>query len=230
MSQSISYDPRHVAQHESQQQQDEGDLTNATPAEKFLNIIIYLLAGTALIIGMVLVVFLITKLYDKLCGYWSPSYVLSPEELHERQHATSVTKQAGLAGILPDEKNRALRRFFTERSTKYVLSEEEKLKRRAAAATAAKRKAEEDEEQICATSEDVESQHRPPSPSADTTDPGTERTTNGACAGVDSEAKGECGLSPTPEEQHDDELENLCMMEHEEGTCPICLQEYCKCS
>ena len=216
------FDPRYVSQNQGQQQGGDGDDSDASV--KFKQIVIYFFAGTGMLIGIVLLVFLITKLYDKLCSYCTTNYALTPEELQERQNATSITKKAGLAGILPDEKNRTVRHFFTKRSFKYVVSEEQKQKRaEAAAAKEQQRKTkEEEEERGKAINVEKESPGGDSGATAQSSTPTTPKESKNQ-----TETEAGTGIASAQENENGDtELQDLCMMEHEEGTCPICLQEY----
>mmetsp|Transcript_23959 Transcript_23959/g.42055 ORF Transcript_23959/g.42055 Transcript_23959/m.42055 type:complete len:261 (+) Transcript_23959:135-917(+) len=85
------------------------------------NIFITLLAGIAVIIGVVVLVYLMSIVFDKYCCCLqrTENYTLTPEELEERQRASNLTRRAGLAGILSDERSRIFRHFFTQRTLTY---------------------------------------------------------------------------------------------------------------
>jgi hypothetical protein len=80
---------------------------------------IYLSTGLAVIIAVVVTVYILTICFDK-CTKSSTNYTLTPEELVERQHASNLTKRAGLAGILPEERSVIFRTFFNQHTLTYT--------------------------------------------------------------------------------------------------------------
>ena len=150
-------------------------------------VLITIATGIAVVLGLVILVYLLTIVFDKYCCFFCRSeiYVLTPEELVERQHASDLTRRSGLAGILPEERVRVYRHFFSKRALVYA--------------------------------------------------PGGETTENDV---GDIEAQGSSSEKDVadadhhrdtplqPQQSEDRELEDLCMMEHNEEQCPICLSEY----
>ncbi|CAJ1958846.1 unnamed protein product [Cylindrotheca closterium] len=75
----------------------------------------FFFSGLAVVIALVVVVYVVAWIYDRASG--SVEALLTPTELEERRIASTLVKEAGLAGLLPDEKNRVMRHFFQESST-----------------------------------------------------------------------------------------------------------------
>jgi hypothetical protein len=145
------------------------------------NILITILTGLAVVIGLVALVYMLTIVFDKYCCCFQRGeiYVLTAEELMERQHASDLTKRSGLAGILPEERVRIYIHFFSQRALTYVPDGDR-----------------EKEKGNIESLEVINSK-------------------------TDSNATG-----PQSQPPEDHELEDLCMMEHREEQCPICLSEY----
>lgn len=169
------------------------------------NVIYNLLAIVGVVLGMAGLVYIMTILFDKftrLCR-GDDVYVLTPEELVERQQASNLTKRAGLAGILPEERVRIFQRFFTERALPYKPGEE-----RGEESSQQQDDLQTDTATAPNTSnmDDIESQQKQP-----------------------KEEENNAALDPNNKSTDDDqELEDLCMTEHNDSTCPICLSEYGK--
>jgi hypothetical protein len=159
-------------------------------------IILNILAGIAVVLASVALVYITTLLFDKyasLCH--GDAYVLTPEELTERQNASDLTKRAGLAGILQEERVRIFRHFFTQRALPYLPGEDDDNHN--------SNKTENEN-----VDSDLEAQKSPP-----------DETISSAAPSASGESN----------DENDQELEDLCMMEHHEATCPICLSEYGTC-
>eukprot|EP00526_Cylindrotheca_closterium_P001090 CAMPEP_0113645908 /NCGR_PEP_ID=MMETSP0017_2-20120614/24218_1 /TAXON_ID=2856 /ORGANISM="Cylindrotheca closterium" /LENGTH=375 /DNA_ID=CAMNT_0000557709 /DNA_START=135 /DNA_END=1261 /DNA_ORIENTATION=+ /assembly_acc=CAM_ASM_000147 len=75
---------------------------------------LFFFSGLAVVIALVIVVYVVAWIYDRASG--SAEALLTPTELEERRVASTLVKEAGLAGLLPDEKNRVMRHFFQESS------------------------------------------------------------------------------------------------------------------
>lgn len=74
----------------------------------------FFFSGLAVVIALVVVVYVVAWVYDRASG--TSDGILTLAELEERRVASTLVKDAGLAGLLPDEKNRVLRHFFQESS------------------------------------------------------------------------------------------------------------------
>ncbi|KAG7344227.1 ring finger domain containing protein [Nitzschia inconspicua] len=159
-------------------------------------IIYNLLSVIAIVLACIVVVYIISLLFDKYARYCgSGTFVLTPEELTERQHASELTKRAGLAGILPEERALVYRHFFIKRALTHVPGEDN----------------DQDNSSKVETDTPVTDHDNN---SIDTRDVAVEtRTKNPVTANTITSTE-------------DPELNDLCMMEHDEATCPICLNEY----
>jgi hypothetical protein len=78
----------------------------------------FFFAGLALILALVIVVYLVAWIYDRASG--SAEALLTPAELEERRLASSLVRDAGLAGLLSHEINSVTRHFFEESSYLYA--------------------------------------------------------------------------------------------------------------
>jgi hypothetical protein len=78
----------------------------------------FFFAGLAVILALVIVVYLVAWIYDRASG--SGEALLTPAELEERRVASSLVRDAGLAGLLSHEINRVTRHFFEESSYLYA--------------------------------------------------------------------------------------------------------------
>ena len=78
----------------------------------------FFFSGLAVVFALVVVVYVVAWIYDRASG--APEALLTVTELEERRIASTLVKEAGLAGLLPDEKNRVMRHFFQGKSSAYV--------------------------------------------------------------------------------------------------------------
>ncbi|KAG7370892.1 ring finger domain containing protein [Nitzschia inconspicua] len=162
-------------------------------------IIYNLLSVIAIVLACIVVVYIISLLFDKYARYCgSGTYVLTPEELTERQHASGLTKRAGLAGILPEERARVYRHFFIKRALTHVVTGEEDNDQESSSKVETDTSVTDKDKSVIIDTRDVVEETRTKNPVTTNTITSTD--------------------NPEPND--------LCMMEHDEATCPICLNEY----
>ena len=223
----MSESPFNLAQ--VQQGSNNSDSSDISTGERFKDVAIYFLAGLAMMIGCVLLVYLIAISYDKFlccCRRNQPNYILTPEELTERQNATSITRRAKLAGILPHEKIQILRHFFSQRATKYIVSEEQHQQRMERNEQKKKQEQKEKEETATAIIKKIESDTGDGDDTVVDCEAPLPSPTIASGKDNNNNKEEETTTNGDDHSSHDVELEELCTMEHNEGTCPICLQEY----
>lgn len=78
---------------------------------------LFFFSGLAVVVALVVVVYFVAWVYDRASG--ASGAFLTPTELEERRVASTVVKEAGLAGLLADEKDKVMRHFFQENSSVY---------------------------------------------------------------------------------------------------------------
>jgi hypothetical protein len=78
----------------------------------------FFFGGLAVILALVIFVYVVAWIFDQASG--SAGHLLTPAELEERRVASSLVRDAGLAGLLSHEINRVTRHFFEERSYLYA--------------------------------------------------------------------------------------------------------------
>jgi len=78
----------------------------------------FFFSGLAVVIALVVVVYIVAWIYDRASG--SAEALLTQTELEERRVASTLVKEAGLAGLLPNEKNKVMRHFFQGHSKIYA--------------------------------------------------------------------------------------------------------------
>jgi hypothetical protein len=96
-----------------------------------LNFFLTILAGVAVIVGVLVLVYLFTLALDNYCCCCETSgsqYLLTPQEVMERQHASDLTKMAGLAGVLSAERIKVYRHFFEQQAVIYICGDDERTR------------------------------------------------------------------------------------------------------
>lgn len=78
----------------------------------------FFFTGLGIIVGLIVVVYALTWVFDRCSG--DHNNMLTPEELEERRIASNLTKRAGLAGMLSSERSKVIRHFFEARSFAYT--------------------------------------------------------------------------------------------------------------
>jgi hypothetical protein len=78
----------------------------------------FFFAGLAVILALVIVVYLVAWIYDR--SFSTGEALLTTAELEERRVASSLVRDAGLAGLLSCEINKVTRHFFEESSYLYA--------------------------------------------------------------------------------------------------------------
>ena len=79
--------------------------------------VITFFAGLGIILGSILLVYACVFIVDRLAFF--NTAILTAGELEERRTASTLTRQAGLAGLLKDERNQIYRTFFEKWSFPY---------------------------------------------------------------------------------------------------------------
>jgi hypothetical protein len=157
----------------------------------------------AMIIGMIVLAYILAVAFDRYCyAVQGNDLALTPEEFDERRNASNLTKGAGLAGILQEERARVIRLFFGQRTFKY-------------SSIAKRNGAIGDSAEVC---KNVEQLTRIKLESTGTTGP----ICNCSIEDLESQNTVPAVLQ---EDVQNQELEELCDTDHD-GTCPICLNEY----
>jgi hypothetical protein len=94
-------------------------------SDRTITAIVTFFSGLGVIIGVVLVVYTLAYLADRFSC--ASSGALTAEEYEERQNASLLTIQSGLAGLLTDERNKIYRVFFDKQSFPYHKPPEEEM-------------------------------------------------------------------------------------------------------
>lgn len=195
-------------------------------AEKAKGVLVFFLACVAMVIGMAAVAYILTIGFDKYCTIFrnEDDVGLTQEEVTERRNAGTLIKRSGLAGILPEERARVIRHFFAERTMKYTsisnmntdeLTGENNVKPLRGNVTEQQEEEEENttttmvKKKLRSTPKPISSIERSPTNDLDAQTMNTPETV-------------------VEDDIENQELEELCDLEHDEGTCPICLNEYRK--
>jgi hypothetical protein len=175
------------------------------------NVVIILLSGTAIIGGLLLMTYVFSVLVDRCCGCFSRQSGLTQEEMDLRNTASSLMTKAGLSTMTREERIRTLEHFFIKTSVPYnnqAAEPSKQLNNRHAAATS--------EQHLEAQTNKME----------------IEMTSMKGGGRTEQESKPSQQPAPTEEEEAaedvDKELQELADLEHNEGTCAICLSEYGK--
>jgi hypothetical protein len=185
--------------------------------------ILFFLTVAAVVVLMAAVAYILSLLFDKYGSALTRNedIALSQEEFTERQIAGTLMKRSGLAGLLPEERARVIRHFFTQRTVKYkvgVLCSNPNPKEEILDGHDVKQVRREEEERIYTK----EGSLPVPESSISITDSPTN----------DLESQMKDAITPkdllVTEDIENHELQELCDKEHTEGTCPICISEYGK--
>ena len=88
-------------------------------SDTFKTALVYVFGGAFMLLVLVLFVYLLFVVVDRLSCLNSSTDVLTPHELEQRRSATSLMRRAGIAGLLTDERMRIFRHFFGERAISY---------------------------------------------------------------------------------------------------------------
>jgi hypothetical protein len=94
--------------------------------ESFRDAIILFFSGIGILLSLVITVYAFTCMLDRISCLNSSADVLTPQELEERRIASSLTRRAGVAGILIDERLRIFRIFFEKRAMPYEKTKDTK--------------------------------------------------------------------------------------------------------
>jgi hypothetical protein len=178
--------------------------------ERVKDSIIIFLSGMAIFLGIMLSTYLIAVALDRWCYCFMSPMAMEQEEIDERRRASPLVKRAGLAGMLISERTKTLQQFFGKLAYAYqkekVEGEDETSKEKKK--TAKKMKSIESVE----TEGDVENGFESKKEVTDSSEPKKS-------AVIKDEANDDGA-------EEDKELQELVEMEHTDGTCPICLNEY----
>ena len=180
--------------------------------ERVKDTVIIFLSGLAILLLILLSTYFFALAIDRCC---SNSMSMTQEEIDERRRASPLVKRAGLAGMLRGESTKTLKQFFGRLAYEYqkvkVEGEDETTKEQKKAAK--KKKSIETIDAALKSEEgDVENALEVKKDETDSSEPKKS-----------AEVKDEPNDN---EEEEDTELQELVEMEHTDGTCPICLNEY----
>ena len=195
--------------------EDDDSQAGADRLERVKDTVIICLAGLAILLLIVLSSYLFTVALDRWCCCFMNSMAMTQEEIDERRRASPLVRRAGLAGILRDESTKTLKQFFGKLAYAYQKEkgegEDETIKGKKKAAKQTK-----SIENVGNAPKSEEGDGENASkPKKDETD--------------SSEPKNFAQVKDEPNdngEEEDKELQELIEMEHTDGTCPICLNEY----
>lgn len=196
---------------DSQSREDTLDRVKAT--------VIIFLSGLAIFFGIMLSTYVVAIALDRWCCCFMSSMAMSQEEIDERRRASPLVKRSGLAGMLRSESTQTLKQFFGKLAYAYQKENIEGV----GETTKKKKKAAKQMESI----EKVETAHKSEDKSegniGNALEPKKDETASSEpkrTAEVKDDEANDNG------EEEDKELQELVEMEHTDGTCPICLNEY----
>ena len=184
--------------------------------ERVKDTVIIFLSGLAIFLLILFSTYVVAIALDRWCCCFMSSMVLTQEEIDERRRASPLVKRAGLAGMLRGESTKTLKQFFGRLAYDY---QKEKVEGEDETSTEEKKKAAKQKKSI----ENVET--APKSEEGDvenTLEPKKDESDS-------SEPKKSAEVKDEPNdngEEENKELQELVEMEHTDGTCPICLNEY----
>lgn len=81
--------------------------------------VVVFFAGAAIVFGVVIFVYAVATMFDRLSCFNTSSDMLTPQEHEERRVASDLTRRSGLAGMLSSERSRVFRAFFEKRALAY---------------------------------------------------------------------------------------------------------------
>jgi hypothetical protein len=176
------------------------------------DVIVIILSGMAMFLGIMLGTYAIAIALDKWCFCFMHPMATTEEEMDERRRASPLVKRAGLAGMLRGERTKTLRQFFGKLAYAYqkeiVEGEDETSKEKKKAAKQKK---------------SIENVETAPKSEEGDIENGLDSKKDETEPRKSSEIKEEANDNG---EEEDKELQELAEMEHTDGTCPICLNEY----
>lgn len=182
--------------------------------ERVKDSIIIFLSGMAIFLGIMLSTYLIAVALDRWCYCFMSPMAMEQEEIDERRRASPLVKRAGLAGMLISERTKTLQQFFGKLAYAYqkeiVEGEDETSKEKKKAAKSVETAPKSDEPK--SDEGDVENGFESKKEVTDSSEPKKS-------AVIKDEANDDGA-------EEDKELQELVEMEHTDGTCPICLNEY----
>jgi hypothetical protein len=87
--------------------------------------VVVFFSGFAMVSGILIFVYVLAIVLDKLSCFNQSPDTLTPDELEERRTASDLTRRACLAGLLSSERSRVFRSFFEKLSLAYHKTNEE---------------------------------------------------------------------------------------------------------